>query len=405
MNKKTHLTILISLFSLLGIAQTNNFNEEPWKKDYPIIIDPYQGNDLNFEKLATDKKLVAIIHKASQGFIVDKKYIERSVKAKANNFLYASYHLGTNEDPIKQADFYLKTIQNHTNEPMALDIENCKANPENKPFITLPNAEKFINRIFEKTGKYPFLYINDNVYKQISKEYNKKSVFAKCPLWYARFKSKITDLNSNVWDKISIWQFSSEINCKKKGECLYNIPGTNFDIDVNAFNGDLNSLNTLWASYKNNNNSNSVDDFIKQNLKNSIRFKKNRIAPNSQLSCGYSEVYFVEGFNADDELKDRQMVYKKDGKYILSNNFIKWCAEQIDFYNLPEFGDIVDSTEKEKALNNMEISFSGISEFHIDFHSKIPENIPDSPIGKYVTFMNSKDILSYDFPTKNECEK
>jgi GH25 family lysozyme M1 (1,4-beta-N-acetylmuramidase) len=247
---KLSLLICTSLFYLAAIAQTNDFNTEPWKKDYPIVIDPYQGNGIDFEKLVTDKRVVAIIHKASQGLFLDKEYVARSEKAQAKRLSYGSYHLGTNEDPIKQADFYLTAIKDHTNEPMALDIENCNPNPEKKPYITLPNAEKFINRIHEKTGKYPLLYINDNVYKQINQKYDKMSVFAKCPLWYARFKSKLTDLSNKVWDNVTLWQFSCEINCNKTGTCLYNIPGTKYDIDVNAFNGDTISIRKFWDNYK-----------------------------------------------------------------------------------------------------------------------------------------------------------
>ena len=148
-----------------------------------------------------------------------------------------------------------------------------------------------------------------------------------------------------------------------------------------------------------------VNEFVKQNIKNSSRQSIKRIAAGKQFSCGYTEVYFVEGFNADGELKDRFMVYKKDGSYLVSKDFIKWCAEQINFFNLNEFADLTDEKEKELALNNMEMTFQGISEFSIGFQSKIPENIENSQVGKYVTFVSSNDIVSYDFPTIKECNK
>ncbi|MEO8516514.1 MAG: glycoside hydrolase family 25 protein [Flavobacterium sp.] len=226
--------------------------------------------------------MAGIIHKASQGFNCDNKYSARSQTAKSKGLLYASYHLGTKADPIKQADFYLETIKDNLDQPMALDIEEIGGNN-----ISLKNATKFIERIFEKTHKYPFIYVNNAVFNEINKHYDKTSVFAKCPLWYARFISKLPTLSTKVWDKVTIWQFSCEINCcecdyntakkqcktlangnikysreftplsssgqkstKTGFSCPYKIAGTSCDMDINAFNGDKNTLIQLWDTYK-----------------------------------------------------------------------------------------------------------------------------------------------------------
>jgi hypothetical protein len=65
---------------------------------------------------------------------------------------------------------------------MALDIEEIGGNN-----ISLADAEIFIRRIHEKTGKYPLLYINNAVFNAINAKYGRDSEFAKCRLWYARF--------------------------------------------------------------------------------------------------------------------------------------------------------------------------------------------------------------------------
>jgi lysozyme len=397
--KKILLLAVIVLTNFSAFSQ-DNFNEKPWEnKNYPIIIDPYKGNNLDFDKIVTDKRVAAIIHKASQGFKTDGKYIERSKIAQSKKLLYASYHLGTNEDPIRQADYYLSVVKNNLDEPMALDIEDIGGNN-----ITLDNAEKFINRIYEKTKKYPFIYVNNKVFDVINSKYDRKSSFAKCPLWYARFVTTLPKLNNKVWDKVTIWQFSCEINCKQTGKCIYNIPGTSFDIDVNAYNGSLNDLMEFWNNKKTNSVT-DLDSFIKQNFNKSSRTKKIQIGKDKQFDCGFNEVYLVEGYNADNELKERYMIYKKGDNFIKSNDFIKWCAEQINFFNLPEFADLVNENQKNEALNRMSITYQDITEFSVNFVSSIPENIPDEPTGKYVTFVSSNDLFSYNFPTKIECEK
>jgi GH25 family lysozyme M1 (1,4-beta-N-acetylmuramidase) len=124
---------------------------------------------------------------------------------------------------------------------IALDIESTKD-------ISLENARKFSLRIKEKTGRWPVLYANNQVVKEISEKYRNDSVFRNMPLWYARFKTVVTDFPRTVWPTYAIWQFSCEINCPKKDKsgCLYNVPGTQNDMDINVYNGTTEQLLKKW---------------------------------------------------------------------------------------------------------------------------------------------------------------
>lgn len=252
--KKLMIALFLFQFAIVNKvnAQTNDFNNSPWEHNYPIIIDPYHGNKIDFDKLITDKKVVGIIHKASQGSFADSEYLNRSELSKKYNLLFGSYHLGNIADPIKQADFYLNIIKNNLNQPMAIDIEDFQKDPKHpkNPYMPLKNAEKFINRIYEKTKVYPIVYINKKVFDEINLKYDKNSVFAKCPLWYARFKKILPPPSTKVWDKVILWQFSSELNCSTTGNCWYNVPGTKYDIDVNVFNGDSIAVQSFWDKWK-----------------------------------------------------------------------------------------------------------------------------------------------------------
>ena len=56
----------------------------PWKKDWTaIVIDAYQGNSINWDKMATDKRMVGVIHRSSIGLRTDTKYLERKAIALA----------------------------------------------------------------------------------------------------------------------------------------------------------------------------------------------------------------------------------------------------------------------------------------------------------------------------------
>src|SRR5688572_9962089 len=131
-------------------AQTNPYSA-PWKDpNIAILIDLYAGNDIDWNVLKADQQLAAIIHKASQGLNSDAKYAERRKTALSLGYKWGSYHLGTNEDPIKQADHYLGIVENHSNELIALDLESN----DSSKHMNIRNAALFIKRIYEKTGRY-----------------------------------------------------------------------------------------------------------------------------------------------------------------------------------------------------------------------------------------------------------
>ncbi|MFL5763993.1 MAG: glycoside hydrolase family 25 protein [Bacteroidia bacterium] len=239
--KKTTLYFLF-LFAVLSVKSQTPW-DQPWKDSTrAIIIDPYCDNPINFDQLITDKRVVAIIHKASQGYSADKEYAHREYLAKQKGLLWGSYHMAMKGDPVKQADFYLNTAQIDSTELMALDLEGLDTNY----FMSLKNAERFINRIHERTGRYPLVYCNNSVLEEISKNYNDSSIFSKCGLWYARFLKKLPAFSQSVWIDYSLWQFSCEVNCQKTGECLYNVPGTLYDMDVNVYNGSIEELRKRW---------------------------------------------------------------------------------------------------------------------------------------------------------------
>jgi GH25 family lysozyme M1 (1,4-beta-N-acetylmuramidase) len=248
------------LFSVLfwtaqfAFAQSSIEFNQPWTgENKAILIDPYQGNDFDWDKLQTDKRVAGIIHRATIGDRADTKYSDRRAEAKRRGYLWGSYHLGKTGDPVVQADFYLRTAKPIDDELIALDIEGLES-----PNMSLENAVKFINRIKEKTGRFPVLYANQAVVSEISRRYKKTSVFSQMPLWYARFKSVVTDFPKQTWTTYTIWQFASEINCavdvdpdpkkekwacnQTKPSCPYRVAGTDRCMDVNVYYGTVEDL-------------------------------------------------------------------------------------------------------------------------------------------------------------------
>ena len=243
---RTFLSLLVALFlpAFTALAQSPEFTE-PWKNPtIALAIDPYEKNDIDWDKLATDKRVVAIIHRATIGDRVDRKYAERREEAKKRGYKWGAYHFGRPGDPIKQADFFLKTVRPADDELIALDLESVDEDKD----MSLEEARVFIKRIQEKTGRYPLIYANNEVTKAILEKYGADDIFSKTHLWYARFKRNVTDFPSGTWKTYTVWQFSSEQNCSpaNRAACLYTVPGTEYDMDLDVFNGTIAELRSKW---------------------------------------------------------------------------------------------------------------------------------------------------------------
>jgi len=225
-------------------AQSPDFNE-PWKNpNIALAIDPFEGNAIDWDQLATDKRVVAIIHRATIGDRVDKKYAERKIEAKKRGYKWGAYHYGKPGDPMEQADFFLETVKPGKDDLLALDLESTEFDKH----MSFDEARAFINRIKQKTGRRPVVYANNLVTKAIASQYGADEVFAKTHLWYARFKRSVDDFPAGTWKTYTLWQFSSEINCKPddRSVCLYTVPGTEYDMDVDVFNGTIDELRKGW---------------------------------------------------------------------------------------------------------------------------------------------------------------
>ncbi|MDI9312077.1 MAG: hypothetical protein QM535_17820 [Limnohabitans sp.] len=100
------------------------------------------------------------------------------------------------------------------------------------------------------------------------------------------------------------------------------------------------------------NQSNSLDEFIKQNTKVSQKTQKYFVGQFPE--CNLSDVYFVEGFDNKNILKERVIVFKQNGVYSVNNKFLFWGAQKypVLYYHNS------DSLENKTDLVNLKITFS-----------------------------------------------
>jgi lysozyme len=217
--------------------------DRPWQnKNTSIVIDAYEGNRIDWDEMSKDRKMLGVIHRSSIGFRKDSLYESRKKIALERGYLWGAYHLGRRGSTIEQADFFLSIVENEPDTLMILDLEDTASNN----FMSIEEAIVFMEHVFKKTGKIPVVYANHKTTILLNSKVKNHPLFQKAKFWYARFKEKITDFPSGVWKNYFLWQFSSEINCSPSVTCLYRVPGTSHDMDVNVFNGPEGDLKSQW---------------------------------------------------------------------------------------------------------------------------------------------------------------
>ena len=66
---------------VFGFAQTGEF-DSPWRDErIAIVIDPFQGNEIVWNKVAQDTRVVGVVHRATFGDRRDTKYAARKTEA------------------------------------------------------------------------------------------------------------------------------------------------------------------------------------------------------------------------------------------------------------------------------------------------------------------------------------
>lgn len=256
----------MALFVAPVAAGAEEFSQ-PWKNpERALVVDGYEYNLIDWTQLATDKRIVGFINKASDGLpppyfcsgdkdvvelcktkwrrhaVAQELYQTRRTLAKALGLKWGAYHLGRPGNPVEQADNFLTFARPGPDDLMAIDIEDN--DPEK--WMSLADAEIFVREIKGRTGRWPILYTNGSTAQHIADRREQYPILSRLPLWYARYKPEIgIHFPKGNWDGYALWQFSAQPNCNKKS-CPYRVPGTNLDIDVNVAPMDAAALRAAW---------------------------------------------------------------------------------------------------------------------------------------------------------------
>jgi GH25 family lysozyme M1 (1,4-beta-N-acetylmuramidase) len=241
---------LLALFAWLiaapAFAERPDPHYRPWAHERSVIVvDAWELNDIDFDALAADPKVVGLIHRAVIGNVVDARYAERAAEAKRRGLLWGAYHLGVEGDPVGQADLFLDTVGDHAGVLLALDLEDV----DDPRRMNIAEAIRFIERVRARTGRTPVIYGNRKVIAALSDSAAFQRAAGAAPIWYARYREEFYPEDLGVWRSYLLWQFSSEVNCWPGAACLHRAPpGVQTDIDLNVFPGTREELAALWTA-------------------------------------------------------------------------------------------------------------------------------------------------------------
>lgn len=249
-----------------AIADQSEFSA-PWKRDdRALVIDAYEYNAIDWKALATDKRIVGFIGKASDGLpppyacagneteirlckalfkrhaVARELFHTRRMVAKSLGLKWGAYHLARPGNPIDQANNFIDFAQPEPDDLLAIDIEDN--DPEK--WMSLSDAEEFVRHVQRRTGRFPILYTNGTTAKYIADNRELYPLLSRLPLWYARYKPEIGEhFPKGNWQSYTLWQFASQANCNDRS-CPYRVSGTDTDIDVNVASMNAEQLRNAW---------------------------------------------------------------------------------------------------------------------------------------------------------------
>jgi lysozyme len=206
--------------------------------------------------------VLGVIHEATfPPFQRDWRYFERQAEASQVGLLWGAYHFGDATDPIRQADHFLSVVasshapiritedsdKKRTGVLLVLDFEN---NHYRSGSMTVGQAVAFVQRIKERTGKYPGIYGSENRLRQMFYGVNpsQREILSNCWLWVANYHAQPRGVSP--WGQWNLWQYCGDGKCGLRPRNAFPIGIANMrKAERNIFNGNNVSLQNFWQEH------------------------------------------------------------------------------------------------------------------------------------------------------------
>lgn len=205
--------------------------------------------------------IIGVIHEATYPrFDRDTLYSTRQQSATRAGLLWGAYHFGDASDPVRQADHFLRVVSSSSSGRdlgphaagvlLVLDFEKNGHYPGGT--MRADQAVAFVERIKERTGRYPGVYGSENRLRAVLHAPNvtaaQRRVLANCWLWIANYhwEPRATD----PWSHWQMWQYTGDGKCDLRPRSAYpkdvaNIPRA----ERNMFRGSPAEAVAFWQEH------------------------------------------------------------------------------------------------------------------------------------------------------------
>jgi lysozyme len=223
-----------------------------------VNLSHYDLMRVDFERMKA-QGIVGVIHEATYPrFDRDSYYGNRQIAATRAGLLWGAYHFGDATDPIRQADHFLGTVASQWRGPslrpegvlLVLDFEKNGHYPGGT--MRVDQAVAFVERIRQRTGKYPGVYGSENRLRAVLNNSRvtsaDRTVLGNCWLWIANYHYE--PRVSPPWSNWRMWQYTGDGKCDLRPRSAYpksvaNIPKA----ERNIFRGSDASLEAFWQEH------------------------------------------------------------------------------------------------------------------------------------------------------------
>lgn len=196
-----------------------------------IDVSHWQGT-INWNSVRNNGNKRFAFCKATEGTgFVDPRFASNWAAMREVGLYRGAYHFGRpGSDPVAQANHFCNVVNwVRGNIRPVLDIEVTDGQT---PTAVRNWIVAFVNRIVQRLGQTPIIYTGYYFWRDSAG--NGSSLG--CPLWLAYWGDQNPqNFVPAAWNTFTIWQYSS----------TGSVPGITGNVDLNALNGDMTTLNQL----------------------------------------------------------------------------------------------------------------------------------------------------------------
>src|SRR5262245_48659339 len=199
-----------------------------------IDISHHQG-EIDFERVK-QTGIVGVLHKATEGLTwYDPMYEVNRAMAHDAGLLWGAYHWGHDNDPWKEAEWFLEVAQPNRHTLLALDYE------EGSDQMNIDQARMFVLSVASQSCKiydhdqFPGFYSGSLIKSELG-DSPPDPILSNCWFWLPQYGDHATDVPP-TWPTWTMWQYTD------KGL----VDGIDANVDRNKLNGDTHGLYRLWG--------------------------------------------------------------------------------------------------------------------------------------------------------------